>query len=418
MTLKKLGILVWSLAFLSAGDALCAASRLQVCASKCKSAFCKKMAEEVEFEFEMSGKYLLPPCKKLASSLPKNEFRLVFLDLDQSVQVDLDCLGGETCMSQAYDQAMKGAALVAKVVNDVKAAMRHSKPIAEVPAQPKDEEWDRVVVPLAKDVKMPVLTERISSEPLAVHAQPQKQANGSAALCFGGENWNYTFDRDQSKERVGAVHSRIYPRMALSGAYWFTPYLLLSGSFGASLASLRIKANQPIEGDGLGVLSQMYQATVLLGVFKSFGSFFEIGLDAGYDFQGAFVDEQRLMQHAVTVVPSFQSHAIRVGPRVILARSSGKGMIDIGAGFYPYTHYIESPDEPADAKSLFNWSLNGSVRLMLGTDLYADATLRAHIHYVRYTGSALRETADGEKWGAGQVTNVSTSAMAGLGWLF
>jgi hypothetical protein len=408
--------------------------KLQICASKCETQFCKKLAEEVEFEFELLSDYLLPPCRSASAKLAQKELRLVFLDHkdEGQVEVELDCLGHQTCMSQNYDEAMRGAALTAKVVSDVRVAIKHMKPVTQAESEtPKEalepvaqapvvkEEWDHIVVPLAKEIK----AQSVASQPLQIETPQVVQSeranfNASATLSFGGENWNYAFDSDATSERVGSVHSRIYPRMTLAASFWPTSFMRVSTMVGASVASLRIKANQPVDGDGRIVLGQMYQGTLVVGVFKSLGDLIRIGIDAGYDFQGAFIDKQRVSDRTVTIAPSFQSHGLRLGPRLLIAALSDKGMIDIGAGFYPYHHYEESPDEPTSAKSLFSWSLHGVARLMLSTDMYADATLRAQIFHVHYTDGALRENAEGDKWGPGQVTNASTSAMVGLGWLF
>src|SRR5688572_31365319 len=75
--------------------ALAVVNRLQICASQCETAFCKKLAEDVEFEFELSGNFLLPPCSKKKGTLPKHEFRLVFSESASGdhLRIELECQG-------------------------------------------------------------------------------------------------------------------------------------------------------------------------------------------------------------------------------------------------------------------------------------------------------------------------------------
>lgn len=442
MTDIKLRLCVLVCCLLWAVASFAAPKKMRICAQKCQTPACKKLAQEVEFEFELLPDYLLPPCKSASAPLAKKEFRLVFLEhkRENQVEVELDCLETKICLSQKY----KGKELTAKIVSDVRAAIKQNKPLPEetevaaslpvsvqapkgtpkeapkeaLPQIAQTEEWDRIVVPLPQEMRVQAAQTAQANEHVAAIQRDRRPTSGSATLSFGGENWNYAFDSDRSSERIGSVHSRIYPKVTLSATFWINAYVRLSAIASASIAGLRIKANQPVEGDGSIVLTQMYQGMLLAGVYKGLGDLVHLGADVGYDFQGVFVAPQQISERTVTVAPSFQGHGLRLGPRVILGNASDTGMLDVSAGFYPYHYYEESPDEPTIAKRLFSWSLHGVARLMLSNEIYADASLRAQVFHVHYTDDAVRQTADGEKWGAGRVTNVSTSAMVGLGWLF
>jgi|GEM_PF-4216563 len=414
--------------------AMPAANRVQICASTCKGALCKRLAEDVEFELELSENIFLPPCKK--GPLPKQEFRLKFsLDESKHISVELQCQSTKTCMRTSYATDIKQAALTTMIVSDVKSAIKHNKsfepepkveaslppppppPVAPEQIPEKEDEWDHVVVSVPRERSRTVEEPKYQEVAQPILATSITR-NKSVTVSFGAENWNYTFDADAISEQKGSVRSRVYPGLAIAADYRPWDFLLFSFNAGFSMASLRVKANQPVDGDGQVILSHMLYSSLSAGFFQELLGFIDVGIEAGYDFQGAFVEEQRVMDRSVTVVPGFQSHALSVGPRLVVGKQSGGAMLDIRVGLSPYAYYFETPDEPTNSKNLFRWSARAVGRFMLGNDMYADAIASAHVFHVHYVNDALRENANGEKWGEGRVLNASSSFMAGLGWMF
>lgn len=441
--MQTISVYTLFIASILAIPALAAVKRIQICASQCETEFCKKLAEEVEFEFELSGDYLLPPCSAPKNALPKQEFRLVFVDHadGDQVLVELDCQGKHKCLSKSYEEKLKGSALVAKVVSDAKIAIKHNKPWqssglkrqtqdvpapkekAEVSEKPlHEEEWDRVVLVSSGEAKpqpepQPMIAQEaiLPNEPVS---SLQRRIWGSAAISFGGENWNYSFESSDKADKMYPFHSKIYPKILFSAAYWPKPFLRISGEAASSIVSFRLKANQPVDGDGQLIIGQIYRSDLMMGLLMPIGEMLHLGIDTGYEFSGAFIDKQRIADRPVTIVPGYQNHGFRLGPRMILGAFSEKGMVDLGVGFYPYVYYFESPDEPTVSSKSFAWSIHGSVRLMFNSDIFADVIVKTNTVYVQYEQESKRENIEGEKWGPGKVTNTSTSATVGLGWLF
>lgn len=410
--------------------ALPAANRLQICTSNCKGPLCKRVAEDVEFELELSENIFLPPCKK--GALPKHEFRLKFSQEAKQITLELQCHSTKTCMRTSYATDIRQAALTTMIVSDVKTAIKHNKPFepepkAEVhPPAPtpvpqeisaKEDEWDHVVVSVPKERPRVVEEPKPQEVPQTI-LTTNIARNKSVTVSFGAENWNYAFDSDAISEQKGLVRSRVYPGLAVAADYRPWDFVLVSFNGGVSMASLRVKANQPVDGDGQVVLSHMFYGSLSAGLFQEFLEFIDIGIEAGYDFQGALVEEQRILDKPVTVIPGFQSHALSVGPRLVVGRQNGGAMLDIRVGLNPYTYYFETPDEPTDSKNVFRWSARAVGRFMLGEDMYVDAIASAHVFHVHYVNDAIRENANGEKWGEGRVLNASSSFMVGLGWVF
>ena len=418
--------------------------RLQICRFSCESDFCKKFSNDVEFEFELSKDFLLPPCAK-NGELSKQDLRVTITGDNQpdKVVVELDCHKKNKCFSKTYAQTSGTQALAAKLVDEITTAITHDKAVQDISAMrviskprmdaslrwhdkpvpvkahkaPVSEDWDKVIILNESRPQEELGTTLEEKATIEQNSTPiVAKPSFSVAMSFGGENWNYVFEPKNDGEML-PIHSRIYPRALLSLSYWPTSYLRMSSNFSASFAGFRLKANQLVNGDGQMIMAQLYQSDFIVSLLKAYGNSFQVGADVGYEFLGAFVDNQKIDDRPLTIIPGYQSHALRLGPRIIVGAQNKNALLDIGIGFYPYAHYFELPNESGSVGSSFVWSIDGALRLMLGTDIFADTRIKATMMQVSYENGLERGRADGEKWGPGQVRNTSLFATFGLGCL-
>ena len=267
--MSKINRLIIGLIILCALKAEATVKQLQICLTGCSNAFCKRLAEEVEFELEMQPDFLLPLCNDSVPRTKENNFRLNLSEFSSN-EVKAILLGNkEEFLNKVYHdsidpvafeliadvkiaiqngpkkRSVKPVELESKKVNEERPIIKEQPVVEKTAKEPLqvDDDWDRVILkPSNEQVSAksaaPINIAAATSENTA--SKPNLKSDkrnfdlGSITTSFGTETWNYTFEPDLNPNNTNAVHSRIYPRVALSARLWPWWFLRLSTDFAAS----------------------------------------------------------------------------------------------------------------------------------------------------------------------------------------